>query len=74
LGPSPPIAKVTCPASTGYFPRHRLYRLLDKARKASVLWITGPPGCGKTAEELLTRDFLYLSGTETVTPSSPVYH
>ena len=44
-----PIAKITCPASTGYFPRHRLYRLLDKARKAPVLWITGPPGCGKTA-------------------------
>ena len=44
-----PIAKVTCPTSTGYFPRHRLYRLLDKARKAPVLWITGPPGCGKTA-------------------------
>jgi DNA-binding SARP family transcriptional activator len=26
-----------------------LYRLLDKAREAPVLWITGPPGCGKTA-------------------------
>ena len=46
---TPPIAKVTCPTSTGYFQRHRLYRLLDKARKAPVLWITGPPGCGKTA-------------------------
>jgi len=46
---APPIAKVTCPTSTGYFPRHRLYRLLDKARKTPVLWITGPPGCGKTA-------------------------
>jgi len=49
MASAPPIAKVTCPASTGYFPRHRLYRLLDKARKASVVWITGPPGCGKTA-------------------------
>jgi LuxR family transcriptional regulator, maltose regulon positive regulatory protein len=46
---SPPFAKVSCPTSTGYFPRHRLYRLLDKARKAPVVWITGPPGCGKTA-------------------------
>ena len=45
---TPPIAKVTCPISTGYFPRHRLYRLLDRARKAPVIWITGPPGCGKT--------------------------
>jgi DNA-binding SARP family transcriptional activator len=33
---TPPIAKVTCPASTGYFPRRRLYRLLDKARKAAT--------------------------------------
>ena len=49
MASTPPIAKVTCPTSTGYFPRHRLYRLLDKARKAPVLWITGPPGCGKTA-------------------------
>src|SRR5512143_3619168 len=46
---APPIAKVTCPTSTGYFPRFRLYRLLDKACKSPVLWITGPPGCGKTA-------------------------
>ncbi len=49
MGSAPSIAKVTCPTSAGYFPRHRLYRLLDKARKAPVLWITGPPGCGKTA-------------------------
>ena len=49
MASAPPVAKVTCPTSTGYFPRHRLYRHLDKARKAPVLWITGPPGCGKTA-------------------------
>lgn len=46
---APPIAKVTRPEPAGYFPRRRLYRLLDKARKAPVLWISGPPGCGKTA-------------------------
>ena len=49
MGSAPPIAKVTLPVSSGYYPRQRLYRLLDKARKAPVLWITGPPGCGKTA-------------------------
>jgi len=49
MGYAPPIAKVTPPVSSGYYPRQRLYRLLDKARKAPVLWITGPPGCGKTA-------------------------
>ena len=49
MEPARPIAKVSLPTSKGYFPRHRLYRLLDKARKAPVIWITGPPGCGKTA-------------------------
>ena len=49
MGYAPPIAKVTPPVSSGYYPRQRLYRLLDKSRKAPVLWITGPPGCGKTA-------------------------
>jgi len=49
LRSSPPIAKVTRPIPVGYFPRLRLYRLLDKSRKASILWVTGPPGCGKTA-------------------------
>jgi LuxR family maltose regulon positive regulatory protein len=49
MASAPPIAKVICPTSTGYFLRHRLYRLLDKSRKAPMLWITGPPGCGKTA-------------------------
>lgn len=45
---SPPIAKVTRPVPAGFFPRKRLYRLLDQACKAPLLWITGPPGCGKT--------------------------
>jgi LuxR family maltose regulon positive regulatory protein len=49
LASPPPIAKVSRPTPSGYYPRHRLYRLLDKSRKAPVVWITGPPGCGKTA-------------------------
>lgn len=48
MASAPPIAKVTRPVPAGFFPRKRLYRLLDKCRKAPLLWITGPPGCGKT--------------------------
>jgi DNA-binding SARP family transcriptional activator len=41
-------AKVTPPEITGYFPRKRLFRLLDAARKRPVVWISAPPGSGKT--------------------------
>lgn len=49
MASSSPIAKVSFPTPSGYFARHRLYRLLDKSRNSPLLWITGPPGCGKTA-------------------------
>ena len=41
-------AKVTPPEITGYFPRKRLFRLLDAARKRPVVWVSAPPGSGKT--------------------------
>jgi len=43
-----PIAKITCPVLPGTYPRERLYRLLDQARKFPITWVSGPPGCGKT--------------------------
>ncbi len=43
-----PLAKVTRPKVTGIFPRERLFRLMDTGRSCPVLWITGPPGAGKT--------------------------
>ncbi|MEK7698999.1 MAG: hypothetical protein AAB332_01215 [Planctomycetota bacterium] len=43
-----PLAKVTRPKVTGVFPRERLFRLMDAGRNCPVLWITGPPGAGKT--------------------------
>jgi LuxR family maltose regulon positive regulatory protein len=49
LRSSTPVAKVTRPVPAGYFPRPRLFRLLDKSRKVPMLWIMGPPGSGKTA-------------------------
>ncbi len=48
MASSSPIAKVSRPVPTGFFPRKRLYRLLDRSRKSPLIWITGPPGCGKT--------------------------
>jgi LuxR family maltose regulon positive regulatory protein len=42
------IAKITRPVLAGSFPRKRLFRLIDRARKKKVVWVTGPPGSGKT--------------------------
>ena len=44
----PVPAKVIPPEITRYFPRKRLFRLLDAARKRPVVWISAPPGSGKT--------------------------
>lgn len=43
------FAKTTRPSLSGIIPRERLFRLLDQARNSTIVWITGPPGCGKTA-------------------------
>ncbi len=42
------IAKITRPLLTEVFPRKRLFEALDRSRKRPVIWIAGPPGCGKT--------------------------
>lgn len=41
------LAKTTRPSLAGVLPRKRLFASLDKAHEA-VVWISGPPGCGKT--------------------------
>jgi len=46
--PSAPFAKISLPVFGGTFPRKRLFRLLDKAGKRPIVWISGPAGCGKT--------------------------
>jgi ATP/maltotriose-dependent transcriptional regulator MalT/DNA-binding SARP family transcriptional activator len=45
---SPTIAKVTRPIPIGIYPRKRLFDLMDRKRKCPVIWVSGPPGCGKT--------------------------
>ncbi len=41
-------AKLTPPRLPRVLERTRLYRVLDRARRRPVVWITGPPGAGKT--------------------------
>ncbi|MGA6992544.1 MAG: hypothetical protein WBX50_01465, partial [Candidatus Deferrimicrobiaceae bacterium] len=44
-----PLAKITRPVPKGCLPRARLLRLIDRSfKKAPLLWVCGPPGCGKT--------------------------
>ena len=40
------LGKTTRPNVAGVLPRKRLFGLLGK--KSPVVWIAGPPGCGKT--------------------------
>ncbi len=42
------MSKITRPILSGVFSRKRLFRLLDRMRKQPVIWVSGPPGCGKT--------------------------
>ena len=43
------LAKTTRPSLAGIIPRQRLFRRLDETLGGgSVVWLTGPPGCGKT--------------------------
>ena len=47
-GKTASIAKITRPVFAGSYPRRRLFRLIDRARKRQVLWVSSPPGSGKT--------------------------
>lgn len=42
------LGKTTRPSLSGILPRASLFSQLDEARERSVIWISGPPGCGKT--------------------------
>jgi LuxR family maltose regulon positive regulatory protein len=43
-----PLAKTTRPSLPGILPRRRLFGLLDEARAGGAVWLSGPPGSGKT--------------------------
>jgi LuxR family maltose regulon positive regulatory protein len=41
-------AKITRPSLAGVFGRERLFAILDQRDRSAVVWVTGPPGSGKT--------------------------
>lgn len=43
------LAKTTRPSAYSVLPRERLFTALDAMRRARMLWVHGPPGCGKTS-------------------------
>ena len=43
-----PLPKSTRPRLSGVLPRPRLYRAFDASRAQRLVWVTGPPGAGKT--------------------------
>ena len=47
IGPPTP-AKTRPPSLPGVLARERLFELLDARRRSPVVWVAGPPGCGKT--------------------------
>lgn len=47
--PNATLAKLTRPRLYGAIPRARLFQLLDQRRQHPLLWVTGPPGAGKTS-------------------------
>ncbi|MEE8055313.1 MAG: BTAD domain-containing putative transcriptional regulator [Gammaproteobacteria bacterium] len=42
------LAKTTRPTLARVLPRKRLFSILDRGRQRPVIWVTGPPGSGKT--------------------------
>jgi ATP/maltotriose-dependent transcriptional regulator MalT len=42
------LGKTARPSLTGILPRRRLFDLLERGREGRAVWVSGPPGCGKT--------------------------
>jgi ATP/maltotriose-dependent transcriptional regulator MalT/DNA-binding SARP family transcriptional activator len=42
------MSKITRPILTEVYQRKRLFSLINRLRKQPIIWVSGPPGCGKT--------------------------
>jgi len=56
------LGKTTRPSLSGILPRKRLFKLLDEARARPVVWVNGPPGCGKTTAVASYLDHAGIDG------------
>jgi len=74
------LAKTTRPSFAGILPRERLFVRLDAARASRVIWLTGPPGAGKTSliatylERRKTRSLWYQLDESDTDAASFFYH
>jgi LuxR family transcriptional regulator, maltose regulon positive regulatory protein len=60
---SPALAKLTRPKVHDALPRPRLFSLLDEAATRPIIWLSAPPGAGKTtliASYLETRELRHV--------------
>lgn len=47
--PRPKLAKLSPPRLRWIGPRQRLFRQFDEAARSALVWLSGPPGAGKTS-------------------------
>jgi ATP/maltotriose-dependent transcriptional regulator MalT len=57
------LAKTSCPRLFGVIPRERLFALLDANAGRPLVWVSGPPGSGKTS---LLASYLLERGAPTL--------
>jgi len=76
---SPRLAKFSRPHLPELVSRNRLHMLLDKGHENSVVWVTGPPGAGKTTLvaqyiETSTRDSIWYQLDQGDTDVATCFH